>query len=88
MNPEKIYPHFLQKFEIQTKSQILNILHEKGKILKDEKYRVIISFDDISKREIFISKNKNFKILNKFNLIPSISLNLTKEEIKIVEGSL
>jgi len=85
MNPKKIYPLFQQKLETQTKSQILNILHEKRKIAKDEKYRVIISFDDISKRESFISKNENFEILNKFNLMPSISLNLTKEEINTLQ---
>ncbi|MFX1394179.1 MAG: S8 family serine peptidase [Promethearchaeota archaeon] len=85
MNPEKIYPHFLEKLETQTKSQILSILHKKGKIPKEEKYRVIISFDDISKRKNFISKNKNFEILSKFNLIPSISLNLTRKEIKTLQ---
>ncbi|MFX1310833.1 MAG: S8 family serine peptidase [Promethearchaeota archaeon] len=82
MNPEKIYPLFLQMLESETKAQILNILYEKREGLKDEKYRVILTFDDISKRESFISNNKNFEILNKFNLIPSISLKLSREEIQ------
>ncbi len=43
--------------------------------------KVIISFEDLSKREKFLSKNKELKIIKKFDLIPSIYVNLKKEQI-------
>ena len=46
-----------------------------------EKQRVIISFKNLSDRKKFISKNKKLKIIKKFNLIPSINVSLTKEQI-------
>ena len=75
MKYEKIYPHFLKKIE-----------NKEGNILdKEKELRVIISFEDISKREIFLSKHTNFRILKKFDIIPSINLHLTFEQIKSLE---
>lgn len=48
---------------------------------KDQQYRVIISFETLSNREIFIEKNNHLSILSKFDFIPSISVNLEKETI-------
>ncbi|MHA1986801.1 MAG: S8 family serine peptidase [Promethearchaeota archaeon] len=71
MNSKKIYPLFLKLIENQK---------EKSPNEKRE-FRTIISFENISKREKFISKNKTLKILNRFDLIPSFSAYLTKEQI-------
>ena len=46
-----------------------------------KKQRVIISFKNLSDRKNFISKNTKLKIIKKFNLIPSINVSLTKEQI-------
>ena len=71
MNYKKIYPLFLRLIE-----------NQKGKSSKEEKeFRTIISFENVSKRDKFISKNKTLKILNKFNFIPSFSAYLKKEQI-------
>jgi len=82
MNSEKIFPLFLKKLENQTKNQILEIFNDDDKSAKVEKFRIIISFKDISKRDDFIFKNKNLEILKQFDLIPSISLNLTRGQIQ------
>ncbi len=48
---------------------------------KDQQFRVIISFENLSNREEFIKKNKDLKILGKFDFIPSICLTLEKEKV-------
>jgi len=48
---------------------------------KDQQFQVIISFETLSNREDFIKKNKDLKILNKFDFIPSICVNLMKDTI-------
>ncbi|MFX1555364.1 MAG: hypothetical protein ACFFBV_15680, partial [Promethearchaeota archaeon] len=48
---------------------------------ENQQWRVIISFENLSKREKFIEKNKDLKIRGKFDLIPSVNTNLTKEQI-------
>ncbi|MFW9772940.1 MAG: S8 family serine peptidase [Candidatus Thorarchaeota archaeon] len=68
MKSKKIYPLFLK------------LVENKGNNSSDE-FRTIISFDDITKRDSFISENKNLEILNKFDLIPSIVVKLGKESI-------
>jgi serine protease AprX len=71
MNKSKIYPLFLDKIETQ-----------KNESPKDkEEFGVIISFNDLSKRDIFLSKNKKLKILKKFDIIPAFSTLLKKEQI-------
>ncbi len=81
MNLDKIYPLFLKKIENRTKNQVLKIFKEDTISNKEEMFRVIISFEDISRRDNFILKHKNLEILNKFDLIPAINLNLTKQQI-------
>ncbi len=48
---------------------------------ENQQWKVIISFENLSKREKFIEKNKDLKIRGKFDLIPSVNANLTKEQI-------
>ncbi|MFX1409609.1 MAG: S8 family serine peptidase [Promethearchaeota archaeon] len=52
---------------------------------KGEEIRFIVSFEDISKRETFLSKQKDLKILKKFDFIPSINLYLTSQKVKDLE---
>jgi len=71
MNFKKIYPLFLKLIE-----------NQKEKSPKEKKeFRTIISFENISKRDKFVSKNKTLKILNKFDFIPAFSAYLRKEQI-------
>jgi len=71
MNSNKIYPFFLKLIENQKE----NSPKEK------KEFRTIISFENISKRDKFISKNKTLKILNKYDFIPAFSAYLKKEQI-------
>ncbi|MFX1374265.1 MAG: S8 family serine peptidase [Promethearchaeota archaeon] len=71
MKKAKIYPLFLNKLENQKKENSN----------KKKKFRVIISFDNISKRDNFISKNKALNILNKFDLIPSLLTELELNQV-------
>ena len=75
MKFKKIYAPFLKLIESQDKK----ILDE------NSEYRVIISFENISKRDKFISKNKKVSVLKKFDFIPSICTNLLKENILLYE---
>ena len=71
MNSNKIYPFFLKLIE-----------NQKEDSPKEKKeFRTIISFENISKRDKFISKNKTLKILKKFDIIPAFSAYLKKEQI-------
>jgi len=72
---KKIYPYFLKKIE----NKEVDISG------KEKDFRVIISFEDISKRDTFLSKHTNLRILKKFDFIPSIYLHLTFEKIKNLE---
>lgn len=67
----KIYEPFKEKVDSQTNQQ----------------FRVIISFENLSNREKFLEDNEDLKILGKFDLIPSIYVNLTKEKIIIYNES-
>jgi len=71
MKSDKIYRLFLKEIENQGSKTSK----------KKEEYRVIISFDDISKRESFISKFKKLNILDKFDFIPSIITILDSNQI-------
>ncbi|MFX0104434.1 MAG: S8 family serine peptidase [Candidatus Hodarchaeota archaeon] len=66
-----IYPLFKKKIE---------------SIPDNQQLRVIITFEDLSNREKFIKNNKDLKISGKFDLIPSINVNLTKEQITNYEN--
>lgn len=67
---KKIYPYFLEKMQ---------------KSNSKEEFRVIISFEDTTKRDDFLSRQKNLAILKKFDVVPSINLHLTFEQIKNLE---
>ena len=71
MKPKNIYHLFLKEIENQ------------GSKTSDkrEEFRVIISFEDISKRESFISKYKRLNVLDKFDFIPSLITILDTEQI-------
>ena len=71
MKPKNIYHLFLKKIENQGSKTSE----------KKEKFRVIISFEDVSKRESFISKYKKLNILDKFDLIPSLITVLDTKQI-------
>lgn len=62
----KIYKSFKEKLESQQ---------------NNEQYRVIISFKDLSNREKFLKSNEDLKITDKFDFIPSISVDLEKKKI-------
>ncbi len=81
MCSEKIYPLFLHKIETQDDTQILKKLIVSDPQKFRQKYRVILSFDDVLKRDKFLSENDNLETLSQFDLIPAISLYLTKQEI-------
>ena len=83
MCPEKIYPLFLHKIENQVETQILKELIVSDPQKFSQKYRIIISFDDVLKRDIFISEHENLETLKQFDIIPAISLYLTKQEIEV-----
>ncbi|MFX1365470.1 MAG: S8 family serine peptidase [Promethearchaeota archaeon] len=61
--------------------KIYKPFEEKVKNQKNQQFRVIISFDNLSDREDFLKNNEDLKILGKFDLIPSIYVNLVKEKI-------
>lgn len=69
MKTAKIDPSFYQKL-----SQNL-ILSDQNKI------RTIISFKSIKNREVFVSNNSNLKVLNYFDVIPSVLIEVNKEKI-------
>ncbi|MFX0082461.1 MAG: S8 family serine peptidase [Candidatus Hodarchaeota archaeon] len=71
MKSEKIYSLFLKEIENQ----------ERKTSSKRKGFRVIISFENISKRDKYISKYKKIEILNKFDLIPSLITYLDREQI-------
>ncbi len=48
---------------------------------KTQKQRVLISFKNLTDRKKFITKNKTLKVIKKFDLIPSIYINLKQEQI-------
>ncbi|MHA2390896.1 MAG: S8 family serine peptidase [Promethearchaeota archaeon] len=71
MKSKKIYPLFLKQIEAAVKNA--------SDIQKE--FRIIISFENISTRDSFVSNNKELKILRKFDFIPSVVVNLGKDEI-------
>jgi len=44
-------------------------------------FRALISFEDLSNREKFIKKYQDLKILSKFDFVPSINVNLKKDQV-------
>jgi len=82
MNSERIYPLFSKKLVEQNELEILKAIDKNYVLETEKKYRIILSFDDISKRDSFVFKYNDLKILKQFELIPSISLDLKKEQIQ------
>ena len=70
MDNNKIYPSFLKKI--------------KNELVKDKNttIRAIISFNNVSDRDNFISKNSNLKILEIFQIIPSLCTLLNYQQIQ------
>jgi len=63
-------------------SKIYSLFQEQMTNQKDDLgFRVIISFENTSERDKFISNNKELKILSKYDFIPSICVNLKKDQI-------
>jgi serine protease AprX len=65
-----IYPLFKKKIETISNDKVLNVL---------------ISFENLSKREEFINKYEKLTILNKFEFIPGISTKMKKEDVLQLE---
>ena len=63
--------------------RIYSLFSKKIVNVKDNQFdfNVIISFKNIANRDKFIAKHKDLRILKKFDLIPSIAVNLKKEHI-------
>ncbi|MFX1502574.1 MAG: S8 family serine peptidase [Promethearchaeota archaeon] len=61
--------------------KIYKAFEEKVENQKNRQFRIIISFDNLLDREKFLEDNEDLKILGKFDLIPSIYVNLSKEKI-------
>ncbi|MFX0020764.1 MAG: S8 family serine peptidase [Candidatus Hermodarchaeota archaeon] len=66
-----VYPPFKDKLKILSEEQICNVL---------------ISFDNLSNRENFIRKYNHLEFLGMIDFIPSILVNLKKEQIKNYEN--
>ncbi|MFX1346987.1 MAG: S8 family serine peptidase, partial [Promethearchaeota archaeon] len=71
MKPKNIYHLLLKEIENQ------------GEISSDKmrEFRTIISFEDVSKRDKFISKYKEVNVLNKLDFIPSLITVLDTKQI-------
>ncbi len=67
-------------------SKIYSLFQKQVKNQKDDlELRIIISFESTSQRDKFLSNNKNLKILSKYDFIPSICVNLNRDQIKKYE---
>jgi len=81
MEKHKIFPLFLKKlnnFEEINNNSANTIEND----LDPNRLKIIISFKTIEEREKFLLEKKNFQILDKFDLIPSISTQISLKEIK------
>ena len=85
-NPRKIYPLFAQKIKEQLKDQILEIFDKKDKLATERIFKVIISFQNTIKRDNFIAKHIKLNNIKKFDIIPSIAVNLTENQIQDLQN--
>jgi len=76
MKPKNIYHLLLKEIENQGEAS--------SDIIKE--FRTIISFENISKREKFISKYKHINVLSKIDFIPSLITVLDTQQILKFEG--
>jgi serine protease AprX len=80
MNTSKLYSIFAKKIEEKIPESYTGDLSE-DTISDEIKFRVIITFENITDRAIFITKNKDLDIINQFDIIPSINVSLSLKEI-------
>ncbi|MHA1149514.1 MAG: S8 family serine peptidase [Promethearchaeota archaeon] len=80
MYPDIIYPLFLKKIR-QSTPQILKALIDEVTPQEDIFYDVLVSFESKENRDLFIKNNTQLIILKKFNIIPSINISLSKQQI-------
>ncbi len=76
----RLYPLFAKKIKDNLSS---GSFQEKSisKIFKDIKFQVIITFENIVDKTVFISQNKNLEVMNQFNIIPSLVTRLSLNSI-------
>lgn len=76
----KLYPLFTKKIKDKLKS---GHYQEKkmNEVFGDIKFHVIITFDNIVDKTVFISENQNLEVINQFNIIPSMVTRLSLKEI-------
>lgn len=87
MPQNKIYPPFLRK--INSNFEIKNQTSLSGKIFEQKKgnHEVIVSFTDKELKDKFVQDYHKKNILDFFEIIPSVKLNLTKEQIVEISNS-
>jgi len=80
MNTDKVYPLFQKKIN---ELDINSILKSEGEISQKsyKGFQTIVTFENIENRDQFVSKETELEILKTFNMIPSIAVSLTKEQI-------
>ncbi len=81
----KIHPLLLKKLEHHLKVNRDNVPKDILYGYNQKIYQVLISFEKEEDREEFIKKNRDLTILEKFQIIPSIRINLTELQIKQFE---
>ncbi|MFX0070844.1 MAG: S8 family serine peptidase [Candidatus Hermodarchaeota archaeon] len=82
MTSNKIYLPFEQKINDKVKEQIIKNLNLELSLDKINLFRVIISFESLKNRELFLSKYNQFNFIKKIDVIPSIVLQLTYDQIQ------
>lgn len=85
MKTQRIYSLFLKKLKGKRENQIKETIKEKQPADKEQEFRVLISFNSIPNREKFVAKYANLNILSSFDIVPSISLILTKDQVMELE---
>ncbi len=81
MSLDKIYPIFRQKIEDDNNISLMKSLITGSIKIEEQRFRVILLFDDISKRDQFVKENVHLNILKLINFIPIVITILTRKEI-------
>ncbi|TFG04041.1 MAG: hypothetical protein EU539_11705 [Promethearchaeota archaeon] len=82
MNLNKIHKLFAEKIENTIKEQFVRAFDLKLTSEELSTWKVLISFKNSRDRDAFISNHDKLKFSKKFDLIPSMALELKKEEIQ------
>lgn len=85
MKTQRIYSLFLKKLKGKRENHIKETIKEKQPADKEQEFRVLISFINIPNREKFVAKYANLNILRSFDIVPTISLILTKDQVMELE---